>query len=224
MTQGHQNAHQPGPALVLTTLGGAALSFTDERGSSAQVLGAGKPLALFIYLSSSPGRTASREHLTGLLWADLDPKAARHTLAQTVFALRQRLGDDAVSSENGDVVLQVSVRSDRDAFLAAVDAMDLEEAVGLYAGDFLPEFAVPGAAEFEHWADLERDRLRMTFVRTGYDAGWPRVVRVRRNHWRDACETYIRAAKRLGDCCWSVWYRATIRWRQRSKHTPSRTY
>lgn len=166
MTQGNQNTRQPGPALVLTTLGGAALSFTDETGSSTQVLGAGKPLALFIYLACSPARTANREHLTGLLWADSEPQAARHNLAQTVFSLRQRLGDDTVSSENGDLVLQVSVRSDRDTFLEAVDAVDLEEAVRLYAGDFLPEFAVPGAAEFEHWAYLERDRLRMTFVRT----------------------------------------------------------
>ena len=37
-----------------------------------------KHLALLIYLARSPRQTRSRDHLTGLLWADRSEPAARH--------------------------------------------------------------------------------------------------------------------------------------------------
>jgi hypothetical protein len=61
-------------------------------------------------------------------------------------------------------VLNPLVTTDRDAFLAAVEADDVLTAVTVYDGDFLPQFAAPGAREFEQWADGERTRLRRLFV------------------------------------------------------------
>jgi DNA-binding SARP family transcriptional activator len=136
-----------------------------DDGPAEILLSAGKPFALVAYLHFAPGRAATREHLTDLLWADLEPEAAKHSLRQAVWFIRQRLGAEAVRSRNGDLVLDPGLCADRDEFLRAIDTGDVERAVSFYAGDFLPAFAVPGGLEFEHWADAERVRLRLFFTR-----------------------------------------------------------
>ena len=151
------------PSLV--TLGGFTLTSHPLQSPTA-LLGPGKPLALLLYLHSTPGHAASREHLTDLLWADLEPAAARHALRQTLWYLRQRLGADCIRTDNGDISLDLALASDRDAFLEAVTENRLDDAVDLYVGHFLPDFAVPGGLEFEYWADAERTRLRLMFLRS----------------------------------------------------------
>ena len=180
----------PSPPRVLT-LGGFTLVSSSVHWSSP-LLGPGKPLALLLYLHSSPSRSSSREHLTDLLWADLDPVAARHALRQTLWYLRQRLGAESIRTDNGDVVLDLDVTCDRDDFVRAVAEGRAEEAVGIYQGHFLPDFAVPGGLEFEHWTDAERTRLRLMFLRTAET-----VVRDRLStgHAREACEL----ARRMRD-------------------------
>jgi DNA-binding SARP family transcriptional activator len=74
---------------MLRTLGTVGLYAGN---ADAPVLGAGKPIAFLIYLHALPGRRASREHLLDVLWADLEPTAARHALRQMKLILRQRLG------------------------------------------------------------------------------------------------------------------------------------
>ena len=151
--------------LTLTTLGAWSLSYSPSGQPLTTLFGPGKPLALVVYLALAPGRAARREHLLDLLWADVEPDAASHSLRQTIWLLRRRLGRDALKVASEVVQLVAPVETDRDAFLAAVQAQDLETAVALYHGEFLPSFAAPGGAEFERWADLERDRLRAQFVR-----------------------------------------------------------
>jgi DNA-binding SARP family transcriptional activator len=176
----------------LVTLGGAALMAPAPGDESALLLGPGKPLALLAYLAFSPGRAASREHLVDLLWSDVDPKAGNHTFRQTVWYLKQRLGEDAFCSRDSNLVLAAPIESDRDEFLAAIEQGHLDRAVKLYAGDFLPGFAAPGGADFEHWADVERHRMRLMFARAA-------EALVRRQlssgHARDA----LRLARRVRD-------------------------
>ncbi len=150
------------PPLTLRTLGGIGLYSGD---ADAPVLGAGKPIALLVYLRALPGRRASREHLLDVLWADLEPTAARHALRQMTLYLRQRAGTHVLEATDGELALTTSFGSDRDAFLDAVESGNLPEAVALYRGEFLPGFAVPGGVGFEHWADTERQRLRLLFQR-----------------------------------------------------------
>jgi len=154
-----------GPVLALRTLGCAALERASGDGSRVLLLGPGKTLGVLAYLACAAGRTASRDHLTDLLWSELDPDAARHSLRHALWLLRQHLGDDAITATDGGLTLAAPLDSDRDAFLAAVERQDLERAVELYRGDFLPSFAAPGAADFEQWADVERSRLRHQFLR-----------------------------------------------------------
>jgi len=56
-----------------------------------------------------------------------------------------------------------AIVSDRDQFLEALVGRDLARATALYGGPFFPEFGSPGAVEFEHWVEAERERLRILF-------------------------------------------------------------
>jgi DNA-binding SARP family transcriptional activator len=178
------------PVLTLRTLGTAGL-YSD--GVQEPILGPGKPLALLTYLALAPGRRTSREYLVELLWADLDPERGRNALRQALFHIRKLLGEGAIP-RTAELVLERPLTIDRDEFLAAVEAGDLERAVERYGGPFLPEFGAPGGAAFEHWADRERDRLQSAFLRCA-----DLVVRRRLNEsrFRDA----QRLARRVRDEC-----------------------
>ena len=199
--------------LTLTTLGGAALRAADASpdvstpddvtpgvttlgarsgpphelppppAAPPPLLGPGKPLALIAYLEASPGRAASRAQLVDLLWAGVEPEPAKHALRQTLWYARQRTGCPLFITAGDSVRLRPDLTSDRAAFLAAVDAERLDDAVALYAGEFLPDVAVPGGADFERWADLERQRLRTTFARTAESLARRWLIDGR---WRDA--------------------------------------
>lgn len=167
MPNGHQLQPHPGGRLVLSTMGRASLSYVHLGAEPVELLGPGKPLGLLVYLACSPGRSASREHLMDLLWADQDVDAARHSVRQAVWFLRQRLGEGAITATDDAVTLCADPESDRDAFLEAIERVAFERAIDLYHDDFLPGFAAPGGADFEQWADLERFRLRRLFLRAG---------------------------------------------------------
>lgn len=148
--------------LTLRTLGEAGLYAGD---AAAPILGPGKPFALLVYLALTPGRRSSREFLLDLLWADLDPERARRALRQTLFHLRRLLGEETLSGTE-ELTLHGAIDSDRDGFLGDLERGEVEAALFRYHGAFLPTFGVPGGAAFEHWADLERDRLQTAFLRS----------------------------------------------------------
>lgn len=152
--------------LVLRTLGVVECASETSSGERRGRFGPGKPLALLVYLAHSPNRAAPRDHLVELLWSDVEPDAARHSLRQTIWYVRRTLGDGVLATD-GDLV-RLTAWSDSDAhdFLRAVDAHDEDKALALYTGDFLTGIAIPGGGEFERWADLERLRLRAIFTRT----------------------------------------------------------
>ena len=152
-------------SFFLRTLGAAYLGAEDSD-RPAPLLGPGKPLALITYLALSPRRSATREHIVDLLWADAEPEGARRNLRQALYQMRRLLGEDFLVGDHDGLQLTAAIRVDRDEFLAAVDRGDLPQAIDLYTGPFFPAFAAPGGAEFEHWADLERQRLHDTYVRS----------------------------------------------------------
>lgn len=156
----------PATPLLLHTLGGVSL----RTAGGEEVLGPGKPLALLVYLACDARGMASRTHLLDLFWSDTEPERARHALRQVIWYLRQVLGAEVLRTSNADLVLDAPVMVDRDRLLEAVGRGDCDEAVRLYTGDFLGEFAVPGGAGFEHWADVERQRLRAAFQRSAEQA------------------------------------------------------
>ena len=151
------------PSFRLVTLGPPALLRTTRPGDDGTIFGPSKPLAVITYLALAVGQRASRDRLIDLLWSDIDPGRVRQTLRQTTWQIRHRLGHDVLAGERDELALCVKLSIDRDEFLAALSAGELERAVGLYTGSFFASFAAPGAVEFEHWADLERERLRANY-------------------------------------------------------------
>jgi DNA-binding SARP family transcriptional activator len=177
-------AHGPGFHLRLRTLGPTPrLVGRDGEGPEQLVLGPGKPLAVVIYLGMRPDRSASRDHLTDLLWADSELERARQSLRQALWQIRRKLGDGALTSDGDLVTLGVGLPADYADFSAALQEGRFADAVSLYDGDFLAEFGAPGGAAFEQWADVARERLR---------SGWLRALdalareRMRDGHARDA--------------------------------------
>lgn len=189
--------------LTLTTLGAAELCRAPSGQPAEPILGPGKPLALVVYLALSPRRTASREHLIGLLWADSEPGRAFHALRQTVWHIGRVVGERVLLPKNGDIELAAPLAIDRDAFIAAVTAGDHERATELYTGDFLPGLATPGGSAFEQWAELERIRLRTAFLRSAASLARRYLTE---GHVRDAQRLARRArdADRLHEAGWRL--------------------
>ncbi len=200
-TDGGQTPLRTDSPLTLTTLGVVALA---PAPGSAPLLAPGKPLALITYLALAPRRSARREHLVDLLWADLAPDKARHALRQTIWYLRQLLGAECLAAaRSGEIALTLPLTSDRDEFLAALDAGELERAVGIYQGEFLDGFAAPGGVEFEHWADVERQRLRSAFLRAAETLARRSMDQ---GHFREAQQLARRArdAARNSEAAWRL--------------------
>ncbi|MFN5598635.1 MAG: ATP-binding protein [Gemmatimonas sp.] len=150
----------PETAVTLTLLGAFGLTRSD----GTIVLPPGKPLALLAYLVCSRNRRASRSVVAELLWGDSAEAPRRASLRQVLFTVRNTLGASGVVSDGEWLEAGAHIVTDVDTFLLAIEAKQYAAAVQAYAGEFVPSFASPGAAEFERWADTERRRLRGAFL------------------------------------------------------------
>ena len=152
--------------MLLKTLGTFELLAPGEDGRPVRLMGPQKPLAMLAYVALAPGRRVTRDQLVDLLWRNLEVERGRRTLRQTLFSVRQRLGDVLVS-EGEYVVLAAPLAVDCQQFDEARDENRLDEAWRLYTGDFVADFATAGSAPFEQWCDRQRDRLRAAWFSVG---------------------------------------------------------
>jgi DNA-binding SARP family transcriptional activator len=137
-----------------------AVSLTSDGNPVAPAASQRRRLALLAILAAAPEGGVSREKLVWYLWPDMDPKQARHFLADSVYAIRKGLGQDAILAVGDNLQLNPSVvHSDVAEFRQALAGGDMERAVRLYEAAFLDGFFVTDAAEFERWADAERNQL-----------------------------------------------------------------
>ncbi len=125
-----------------------------------------KAQALLAYLALRPGQAHPRDKLAALLWGDTGEEQARHSLRQTLFALRKALPATKPPSlliEGQTLTLNPSaVEVDVAAFerlVAEGTPEALQQAAALYQGDLL-EGLDPKEAPFEEWLLAERERLR----------------------------------------------------------------
>lgn len=145
--------------ITCRTLGPADVR-VDGRSAPAELLWR-KNLALLIYLARSPRRRRSRQHLIGLLWADRDERAARHSLVEALRVLRHLVGDDKLTTEADSIELAGDgVELDVDAFERAVASGDVAGASDMVAGEFLEGFGIDDASAFEDWLATERSAWR----------------------------------------------------------------
>ncbi|MFI4944246.1 MAG: ATP-binding protein [Burkholderiales bacterium] len=148
--------------LRLTLLGGFAARLGAE---TPVVLASKKAQGLLAYLALRPGQAHAREKLIALLWGDSPAEQARHSLSQTLFALRHALArcPSCLQTEGKAIALDAGVtdvdvvRFEQRVGEGAPAA--LEEAAALYSGDLLEGLDVREES-FETWLQAERSRLR----------------------------------------------------------------
>ncbi|MFQ6046730.1 MAG: AAA family ATPase [Gemmatimonadales bacterium] len=143
-----------------------------------------KQLAVIIFLATRPGTRASREDLLSLLWSGSLPHDARQALRQVIYQIRHNTdpdflrGDEMLSLRAEDLEFDVTVFRDQLA------SNHPEWALSVYDSDFLASVALPGAREFEQWAEgvrqqlaAERRQLLHTMVTRAADrAEWTRAA------------------------------------------------
>ncbi|MCF6281281.1 MAG: AAA family ATPase [Candidatus Polarisedimenticolaceae bacterium] len=147
--------------LKLISLGGFQVLSADEKPLSNM---AKKAKALLVYLALNPEKNFSRERLASLLWEDSSESQARHSLRQTLAALRKLLPEqqfplitDSASITFKSGVIEVDA-TEFERLISAGDQASLEAAVARYKGDFLEGFST-NASTFEDWMMGERSRL-----------------------------------------------------------------
>ena len=151
---------------MMTCLDVQLLGFPSVRLNGRGVdLALRKGLALIAYLADARA-PVGRDHMAGLLWPDVDADAARGRLRRTLHKIGAIFAADVIDANRSSLVLVASneVRIDTHAFEVACAAGELNEAVRLYAGDFLQGLSLDGCTEFEEWAFFRREALRSRLV------------------------------------------------------------
>lgn len=144
------------------------LGSTDLRRDGRELrsfLAGPKRLGLLAYLIlARPRGYQRRDKILALFWPETGQREARNALSNMLYHIRQALGE-AQLVNRGQEELRVRTEglwTDVLAFEAALDQGEAQQALGLYRGDLLEGFHVPGAApEFTWWLDRERERLRL---------------------------------------------------------------
>jgi DNA-binding SARP family transcriptional activator len=116
-------------------------------------------LALLAILAARGTRGISRERVLAILWPDSSEERGRHALSQTLYALRNDLGVEAVSAGPSLALDPAIISTDLDDFRAAIEARDWPRAAALYEGPFADGFTLADAPGFEEWVETERNRI-----------------------------------------------------------------
>lgn len=165
-------------------------------------------LALLSVLAAARSGHVSREKLLGLFWPEHPEVKARHSLANSLYVLRKKLGNETLLSEAGEIRLnRDEVWCDVPAFRTALARGEeegkrgergrlLREAVSLHRGPFLDGFYMSGVPSFEQWVDVERRHLADQFAR--------------------ALEVLAEDAQERSD-----WAAAVRWWKRRAAHEPT---
>src|SRR5438046_4697472 len=106
-----------------------------------------------------------------LLWPDVAAPRARHSLAQALTVLKEKIGRDQLVVQRASIALAAGA--------VQVDVGQIDAPETQIRGQFLDGFEVPGAVQFEQWKDEWRAKLM------------PRI--------RDCLVRQMDAGRRIGD-------------------------
>ena len=149
--------------LRLKVLGG--LSVNRDGTVLTGALAQPRRLAVLALLARAGHGGVPRERLLSTLWPDIDEERARHTLNQTLYAIRREVGNDEIIVGVRELRLNTDLLSnDLIDFQSAIAERDLQRAVDVYDGPFVDGFHLPGADEFERWVERERAALERTYA------------------------------------------------------------
>jgi DNA-binding SARP family transcriptional activator/TolB-like protein len=146
--------------LTLRLFGG--LSLTDSGCAVPAQATQRRRLALLAVLATSDSSPTSKDKLTALLWPDANREHARHLLSDSLYVMREALGDHVFRIARDFVALDPAhLTSDVAEFRRALSAGDVRGAAEVHGarGAFLEGVHLVDSVEFEHWVDAERSRL-----------------------------------------------------------------
>ena len=148
--------------LLLELLGTLALrNETPPVPVSAQQK---RSLGLLAILALAGRQGFPRDRIESYLWPESSASLARHSLDQTVYAIRHALGSDFILSTGRELRLNPGlVQVDLWNFEEAIRARQWAAAVDSYKGTLLEGFYLTDSREFESWIDGERARLRAEY-------------------------------------------------------------
>lgn len=137
-----------------------------------------KAIALLSYLAIQ--KSASRDTLANLFWSESSSDRARASLRRTLSALRTAVGPEVLDVDRHQIAITDQATIDLWRFEDSIQATfghghedtavcteclpHLQRVSETYRGDFLEGFSVRGSPEFEDWARMVGESLRM---RTG---------------------------------------------------------
>src|SRR5262245_33382244 len=165
--------------LSLSLLGAVQLSLDS---AAVTTFDSDKVRALLIYLAVEAQQPHRRERLVGLLWPESAEVAARRSLNQALYNLRQAIGDQTATPPYLHIrrdALQFNSASEHTldvaTFTRLLDACDihphprietclacaqrLQQATALYRGSFLEQFSLADSEAFEEWTLVKREAL-----------------------------------------------------------------
>lgn len=162
--------HKPVSTLHLSLLGTPRVV---RNGQPMTAFRTSKSQALLYYLAVTAS-THHRSTLTALLWPESSETQANASLRTILADLRKLVGDHLTITRHTAAVETQGLWLDVAQFDAllrrtaerAVDVLQMQAAVSLYAGDFLEGFHVPAAPPFDQWLMVERERLRLAMTST----------------------------------------------------------
>ena len=149
--------------IQLRVLGEIRL-FSEDGTNLDALLRQPKRLALLAYLASpAPGAWHRRDMLLALFWPELDTAHGRTSLRNSLYVLRQTLGDDVVRNR-GDEEISIDPEklcTDLSIVWDALRGGRIDDALAGYGGELLPGLFPPDSEGFQRWLDSERTRLRV---------------------------------------------------------------
>lgn len=123
-----------------------------------------RPLGLLGILALGGQRGLSRDRIETYLWPESSSALARHSLDQTVYAIRNALGSDCILASGRELRLNPElIGVDVWRFEEATRARDWPAAVSCYQGPLLDGVHISDSRELESWIDAERARLRVAY-------------------------------------------------------------
>jgi DNA-binding SARP family transcriptional activator/TolB-like protein len=146
-------------AIQLRTLGGLHAQLDGRE--LGWLASRSHPAALLVYLAVE--RSVTRDQLQSLLWPEVEAGSTAHRLRNTVYELRQVLGNDCIETNGRELRATAFIVADVLELERAVELGQYVTAVELYGGPFLAGVHLVESSPLESWIDARRLKYTRLF-------------------------------------------------------------